>query len=121
MKNEDAFKRSIFTPDNAITTETLGLIKHSKEEFDNLELKELESLSLDALMDLFIVMYKGEKTTITQLDFVEKEWNDTEFELINRLYFANALQFRRDHSVDSFDINLSFVLTPPCKSLITKP
>jgi hypothetical protein len=106
---------NIFTPDNAITTETLGLIKHSKEEFDKLELKELESYSLDELMDLFIVMYKGEKLTITHFDFVEKEWGDVEYELINRLYFLNALQFRRDHAVDSFDINLSFVLTPPCK------
>jgi hypothetical protein len=112
---QEQFCATIFTPDNAITTETLGLIKHTKEEFDRLELKELESLSLDALMDLFTVMYKGEQINITYRDFVEKEWNDTEYELINRLYFLNALQFRRDHAIDSFDIKLSFVPTQPCK------
>jgi hypothetical protein len=106
----------IFTPDSAISTETLGLINPSKEAFEAIGFKELESLSLDALMDLFIVMYKGERINITYLDFIEKEWHDTEYELINRLYFLNALQFRRDHSAESFDINLSFVLTPPCKS-----
>jgi hypothetical protein len=116
MNSKDAFKRAIFTPDNAITTETLGLIKHSKEEFDNLELKELESLSLDALMDLFIVMYKGERLTMAHLDFIEKEWGDVEYELINRLYFLNALIFHRDYAQDSLDINLSFVIRQPCKS-----
>jgi hypothetical protein len=100
---------------SSITTETLGLIQPSKEDFDRLELKELESLSLDALMDLFIVMFKGEVTTINYENFIEKEWGDTEYELVNRLYFLNALQFRKDHSVDSFHIQLSFVLTPPCK------
>ncbi len=100
---------------SSISTETLGLINPSKEAFDAIGFKELESLSLDALMDLFTVMYKGEKITITNLDFLEKEWGDTEYELINRLYFLNALQFRRDYAQDSFDINLSFVLTPPCK------
>lgn len=113
---KEQFSTNIFTPDNAITTETLGLIKHSKEAFDKLELKELESHSLDELMDLFIVMFKGETFTITYFDFVEKEWGDTAYELINRLYFLNALQFRREHAINSFDINLSFVLTPPCKS-----
>ena len=100
---------SVYTPKDAVPTETLGLICKSKEEFDRIGLDALKDLSLDTLLDLFVVKYNGNVVRMTQTEFIARTWDDTEHELLNRLYFFNVLKFVRTHRMNSFDMELLFV------------
>lgn len=103
-------KRSIFSPKDTVTKDTLGLISQSQEDFEALGLDALKDMPVDALVDLFVVKYNGNAIQMMDEEFIHRSWDDLEHELINRLYFNNVLKFARVLRMNALDYQIIFAV-----------